>query len=356
MTELQFQNVLYHITVEVLALHQQGRDVSNVCFGRDGVWRFAKGVRLIVKDGVLALESESGAAISDIAAAIRSSYQEEAKQSHDALCSNMSTQNHRSISGPDSHWGPFASAPFPSREVKLAVSLPLTIPSSSQFTDIARQILKRVMQLTGHTCPDRSMNEATSLTGLYSALTKKPPPAKLAQDATVQALNNTLANVTIYPKKRTRFDAEESIGRQKLIEKELGLRGLLDANQASRTASLEKKAAAREARLYKNALWASASPAERKALEAEAAQGLRLVGERPGEARPGVPRASTLAEPKLAQLREKAEKARENAALREARALLKQQRAEGHGDRLRRGAELQRETEGRETESAASVG
>jgi hypothetical protein len=221
------------------------------------------------------------------------------------------------------------------------------------LTNTPSQILKRIMQLTGHTCPDRSMTDANSLSGLYGALTKRPPPAKLAQDATVQALSRTLPNVTIYAKKRTRTDAEEAIGRQKLIDKELALRDLHDASQ---TKVQVKRLAARKAAVERKIAALRATPAQKEAMRAEALKGLHLVGERPGEARPGVPRASTLAAPKLASLREQAEKVREEAALHEAGALLKQQRAQARADRLRRGAELQGEREGRETKSAASVG
>jgi hypothetical protein len=302
LTRVQFENIIYHITADVLALHQQGRDVSHVCFGYDGIYSHPKGVQLLEKDGKLALESSAETAISDVAAGIRSEYQEEPAQSEDELISEL-RKSHK--------WKPsqFIQAAFPSPEVKLAVMLSSPLSPSQPMTNNhpPHQILKRTMQLTGYSIPDRSMTQADTLSSLIDALYRKDPPAKLAQNPTLQTLPTLLPNVTVYPQKRLRAHEEATLGRAKLIDNALGLQGLLDDRQAFKDASRARREAAEERKMKRREDLKNATPEEREKILRERESGLELVGERPGEARPGVARLSTREAPKMAKLRDEVE-------------------------------------------------
>jgi hypothetical protein len=130
MDRSQLENLIYHITIEALALHQQGRNVSDVCFDREGEWRAASHeVWVVEKEGKLALGFERETAITDITNAIRSKYREQLTESEDQLCLRMSEESHKresvqeGVALPDGAlaWKRFSQLPFPSREVKLAV-------------------------------------------------------------------------------------------------------------------------------------------------------------------------------------------------------------------------------------------
>lgn len=82
------------------------------------------------------------------------------------------------------------------------------------------------MQLTGHRIPDPDIQKITNATALFDRLVKKPPPKKLA-DVLLESPDHTAArNVQMYPKRYSMIEKEESVGRWKLIERELNKKGL----------------------------------------------------------------------------------------------------------------------------------
>lgn len=101
-------------------------------------------------------------------------------------------------------------------------------PSSNQKYQLTphHQVLKRVMQLTGHRLPDPSIQHIATTKSLLSHLIKKPPPKKLVDKLLRIPALAQLPNVEIYGKRYTGVDREEDVGRWKLIREELMARGL----------------------------------------------------------------------------------------------------------------------------------
>lgn len=82
------------------------------------------------------------------------------------------------------------------------------------------------MQLTGIRIPDPEIRASNTAQALLRNLITPPKPTKV-----VEALNQSpelaeLPNISIYGKRRTPVDKERSVGRWKVIEKELRERGL----------------------------------------------------------------------------------------------------------------------------------
>jgi hypothetical protein len=146
------------------------------------------------------------------------------------------------------------------------------------------QILKRIMQVSGQSIPDRIMSTTNSLNDLVDALSKKDPPARLFDAPQIQR-GASLPNVTVFSRRRTKRNAEEAIGRGKLIEQALGEQGLLDAKLARMAQKKEKYEQFLERAQRKKETWLNATEKERRAIKAEKESGLRLVSARPGEAR-----------------------------------------------------------------------
>ena len=86
-----------------------------------------------------------------------------------------------------------------------------------------RQILKRVMQLTGKRIPDPEIAGIVNPRQLMVHLVKKPKPKKLAETTNRLA---DLPNVQIFDRRFTPIDREKEVGRWKVIEEELQARGL----------------------------------------------------------------------------------------------------------------------------------
>ncbi|KAI9796972.1 MAG: hypothetical protein M1835_002495 [Candelina submexicana] len=92
--------------------------------------------------------------------------------------------------------------------------------------EIKFAVIKRVMQLTGIHIPDVKIQGITTVNSLLNTLIKPPKPKKLL-DALVE--NEDLAslpNVKIFDRRITPIDREKSVGRWKVIERELERREL----------------------------------------------------------------------------------------------------------------------------------
>jgi hypothetical protein len=69
------------------------------------------------------------------------------------------------------------------------------------------------------------MSRATTLSDLYKAFKFKEPAKKLYQAEEMQSLKEA-SNVQVLGRRKTVVDREKAVGRWKLIEEELDMRGL----------------------------------------------------------------------------------------------------------------------------------
>ncbi|KAI9778873.1 MAG: hypothetical protein M1839_007836 [Geoglossum umbratile] len=99
---------------------------------------------------------------------------------------------------------------------------------STPLTDEALKfhILKRTTHLTGHAIPDPLLPTLRTLQNLQSHLLTPPPPKKLAAVLLENAALAALPNVKVYDRRVTPIDKEKTVGRWKVIERELRERGL----------------------------------------------------------------------------------------------------------------------------------
>jgi Ribosomal subunit 39S len=86
--------------------------------------------------------------------------------------------------------------------------------------------MKRTMQLTGLRIPDAAIMPAKTVKALLAHLIKPPKPRKLVEALEQKEELMNLPNVSIYAKRITPIDKHKSVGRWKVIEKELMERGL----------------------------------------------------------------------------------------------------------------------------------
>ena len=103
---------------------------------------------------------------------------------------------------------------------------------------ITHQVLKRMMQLTGIRIPDAHLNSTKTTSALLKLLVIPPKPRKVVDALSQKEDLITLPNVSIYPKRITPIDKERSLGRWKVIEKELEEKGLPITGHESRRAQL----------------------------------------------------------------------------------------------------------------------
>ena len=82
------------------------------------------------------------------------------------------------------------------------------------------------MQLTGLRIPDAAIMPARTVKGLLAHLVKPPKPRKLVDALKQKEELLNLPNVNIYAKRVTPIDKHKSVGRWKVIGRELGERGL----------------------------------------------------------------------------------------------------------------------------------
>ncbi|KAH6719135.1 ribosomal subunit 39S-domain-containing protein [Leptodontidium sp. MPI-SDFR-AT-0119] len=97
---------------------------------------------------------------------------------------------------------------------------------SLENPEIKFAVLKRMMQLTGIRIPDAHLNSSKTASALLKLLIIPPKPRKLVDALSQKEDLVTLPNVSIYARRITPVDKERSLGRWKVIEKELEERGL----------------------------------------------------------------------------------------------------------------------------------
>jgi hypothetical protein len=82
------------------------------------------------------------------------------------------------------------------------------------------------MRLSGTRISDANLHTTNTVQGLLKHLITPPKPRKLVDALTQKAELISLPNVTISDRRITPIDKEKSLGRWKVIEKELERRGL----------------------------------------------------------------------------------------------------------------------------------
>ncbi|KAK0104576.1 hypothetical protein ONS95_004862 [Cadophora gregata] len=109
---------------------------------------------------------------------------------------------------------------------------------SLENPEIKFAVLKRMMQLTGIRIPDAHLNSSKTASALLKFLIIPPKPRKLVEVLSQKEDLVTLPNVSIYARRITPIDRERSLGRWKVIEKELEEKGLPITGHESRRAQL----------------------------------------------------------------------------------------------------------------------
>ena len=82
------------------------------------------------------------------------------------------------------------------------------------------------MQLTGIIIPDPVIKSSNTAQTLLRHLITPPKPSKVIDALTQRGELAELPNVSVYGRRQTPVDRERSVGRWKVIEKELKERGL----------------------------------------------------------------------------------------------------------------------------------
>ena len=86
--------------------------------------------------------------------------------------------------------------------------------------------MKRTLQLTGIRVSDALLNNTRTAQALLSHMIVPPKERKLVDRLAQKENLMTLPNVSVFAKRITPIDKEKTIGRWKVIEKELAERGL----------------------------------------------------------------------------------------------------------------------------------
>ncbi|TVY48575.1 hypothetical protein LOCC1_G002648 [Lachnellula occidentalis] len=103
---------------------------------------------------------------------------------------------------------------------------PSWLQVSIEDPEIKFAILKRTLQLTGVRVPDSAIRSTRTAQSILSHLVTPPKPRKLIDALEQKEELLTLPNVSVFAKRVTPIHKEKSIGRWKLIEKELESRDL----------------------------------------------------------------------------------------------------------------------------------
>ncbi|TVY42846.1 hypothetical protein LSUB1_G003757 [Lachnellula subtilissima] len=103
---------------------------------------------------------------------------------------------------------------------------PSWLQVSVEDPEIKFAILKRTLQLTGVRVPDSAIRSTRTAQSILSHLVTPPKPRKLIDALEQKEDLITLPNVSVFAKRVTPIHREKSIGRWKLIEKELESRDL----------------------------------------------------------------------------------------------------------------------------------
>ncbi|TVY16438.1 hypothetical protein LARI1_G005550 [Lachnellula arida] len=118
------------------------------------------------------------------------------------------------------------SEAYMSYEELIASWDPSWLQVSVEDPEIKFAILKRTLQLTGVRVPDSAIRSTRTAQSILSHLVTPPKPRKLIQALEQKEELITLPNVSVFAKRVTPIHKEKSIGRWKLIEKELESRDL----------------------------------------------------------------------------------------------------------------------------------
>ncbi|KAK3683128.1 hypothetical protein LTR37_020542 [Vermiconidia calcicola] len=206
LTNAEWMKLLHHVAVEVLILHQVGRDLKQVCYPRvDGAktWRQTKAFDITSENGAPHVTSSAPQAPSMILQAV--------------LEKPGSEQDQSSLA----------------REVKEVIAMNMVVNSEASWmrttlrdANIRFAITKRLVQLTGKRIPDVTISNATTLEDLFNAFKTKEQPKKLSQTEQLRGLAARVPNVKVSSKRHTPIDKEKQVGRWKLIEQELMARNL----------------------------------------------------------------------------------------------------------------------------------
>ncbi|KAG5978324.1 hypothetical protein E4U55_006243 [Claviceps digitariae] len=153
---------------------------------------------LVVKDGKASLGSEDAAFISQCLAV------KEANEAYEDAAAEVAPEEAREMVWAwDASW----------KE--------LVVDEQLKFA-----IRKRLYQLTGVLIPDAKLGAARTVKHLLTLVVKKPTPKKLAEVLEQRSDIQQLANVKVHSRKIGPIEKETSVGRWKVIEKELTKRGL----------------------------------------------------------------------------------------------------------------------------------
>lgn len=123
-------------------------------------------------------------------------------------------------------WDPtWLSVSLKDPEVKFTVSIFNHFHSRWPYTN-KRKVVKRVLQLTGIRLSDSNINASQNASDLLGFMATPPKPKKVIEALAQRHTLFDLPNVKIHARRVTPVDKEKSLGRWKVIEKELEARGL----------------------------------------------------------------------------------------------------------------------------------
>ncbi|KAK5732873.1 hypothetical protein LTR17_010146 [Elasticomyces elasticus] len=214
----QWQMLLHHIMVEILALQQAGRAPGQVCYPRNAdmyTWRQTR------KAAMKSATNRASATVSfsDLAAeqfvlqAIPESASTETAQDQQVLINEVEF----AVADADEALGWKASSDL---------SAPSWMDISIKNPSVKMALIKRTLQLTGKRLPDPAVSLSTTLADLYNHLQLKEQPKKLAQTPQMQRIKLSAPNVKVFTNRQTPIHKEKEIGRWKIIEEELVRRDL----------------------------------------------------------------------------------------------------------------------------------
>ncbi|KAI9820175.1 MAG: hypothetical protein M1827_005797 [Pycnora praestabilis] len=241
---------LHRAVVEVFTLHQAGRTLTDVCNARDDkIIAPTAGVIISprteglgdvtltypdmhVKDAILestvasepvaeVLEAEREVEKAEEAEELDSLEQSEIRTPTTDLSTTLAANEpvplidlYEEIPAGDQRWLSISLL-----DMNIRFARPLT-PTPTQ------KVLKRTTQLTGFHIPDPIIHSLTTVSSLLSTLTIPVKPKKLTQVLSANEQLIGLSNVKVFDRRITPIDKEKTMGRWKVIEKELERRGL----------------------------------------------------------------------------------------------------------------------------------
>jgi len=264
----EWRRVLHHVTVEILALAQAGRDVNAVYTERAvrmEDWKRTANVMIKQTDGAIELQLPTNESLESILKAMPQSLAEEIMKAAEndemtqaegaeEVLSEVSAQQDVDAQQVDAEMAQAEGAEemlsdasdqqeveakqidaeekATMRAIKKAVKKTVNIADSEWLQTpladpaIKLAVIKRVQQLTGHRVRDPVISSATSVFHLYQALKTRSEPEKLAHAKQLRKVNLDLPNVTVHDHRRTPIHKHQEVGRWKVIEEELINRGL----------------------------------------------------------------------------------------------------------------------------------